>query len=225
MAGEVFCRLVFSKFFVFIFGKGSVLTITCLAVERWFSLIKPWEYKANFNRHKTYRYFVFIWVTSLVTQIYKLFYVRFSKYNCFFIPLSTILMDKRIETALIVAYVSLTFFCPTFLTWAAFIHIYFRISKSNALKESRGRRGRRVLLRMCAITSIMLTVCWFPTEVCYIINQYGFPILDFGTPFREFTVSLALANSFMNPWIYVVSNKRYRRILLTFLRAVCIFST
>ena len=66
---------------------------------------------------------------------------------------------------------------------------------------------------MCAITSLVLTVCWFPTEVCYIINQYGFSVFNFGTPFLEFTVLLALANSFANPWIYAVSYRRYRDIL------------
>ena len=219
LPGEIFCRLVYSKFFIFTFGKGSVLTITCLAVERWFFLMKPSKYKANFNRRKIYKYLAFIWLTSMVTQGYKLFYVRYSKRTCSFIPLSTILLNKHIETTVITAYVTITFFCPTLVTWVAFIHIYFRISKYTTLKENRGRRGRRALLRMCAITSLVLTVCWFPTEVCYIINQYGFPVLNFGTPFREFTVLLALANSFVNPWIYAVSNRRYRHILTLFFRS------
>lgn len=219
LPGKIFCRLVYSKFFIFTFGKGSVLTITCLAVERWFFLMKPSKYKANFNRRKIYKYLAFIWLTSMVTQGYKLFYVRYSKRTCSFIPLSTSLLNKHIETAVITAYVSITFFCPTLVTWVAFIHIYFRISKYTTLKENRGRRGRRALLRMCAITSLVLTVCWFPTEVCYIINQYGFPVLNFGTPFREFTVLLALANSFVNPWIYALSNRRYRHILTLFFRS------
>ena len=173
--------------------------------------MKPSKYKANFNRHKIYKYLAFIWLTSMVTQGY----VRYSKCTCSFIPLSTILLNKHIETTVITAYVSITFFFPTLVTWVAFIHIYFRVSKYTTLKENRGRRGRRALLRMCAITSLVLAVCCFPTEVCYIINQYGYPVLNFGTSFREFTVLLALSNSFVNPqaWIYPVSNRRYRHIL------------
>ena len=122
---------------------------------------------------------------------------------------------------MITAYVSITFFFPTLVTWVAFIHIYFRVSKYTTLKENRRRRGRRALLRMCAITSLLLAVCWFPTEVCYIINQYGFPALNFGTPFREFMVLLALSNSFVNPqaWIYPVSNRLYRHMLTLFFRS------
>lgn len=218
VAGEIFCRVIFSKFFIFTFGKGSVLTIMCLAVERWLALTKPWKYQTNFSGRKLYKYIAFIWLTSMIAQSYKFFYVKFSRRSCTFIPLPVV--HKTVETAVITAYVSITFFFPTTITWAAFLHIYAKINKSKALKVNQGKREKRVLLRMCAITSLILTVCWFPTEVSYIINQYGFPILNFGTPFREFTVSLALANSFINPWIYVVTNRRYRHILMVFFHSV-----
>lgn len=216
VAGEIFCRVIFSKFFIFTFGKGSVLTITCLAVERWFALVKPCKHQATFSRRKIFKYLAFIWLTSMVAQSYKFFYVRFSRRSCCFIHLPT--LDRRMETAVIAAYVSITFFLPTIITWVAFLHIYLKTSKSITLRENRGKQRKRVLLRMAAITSLLLTVCWFPTEASYVINQYGFPILDFGTPFRDFTVSLALANSFVNPWIYVVTNRKYRHILMMFFR-------
>lgn len=213
IAGEIFCRVIFSKFFIFIFGKGSVLTIACLAVERWFVLIKPWSYQKTFSDRKLYKYIGFIWLSCVCLQSYKLFYVRYFQNSCSFIPLP---FEKSKETAVIIVYVSFTYFLPTLITWAAFLHIFVEINKSSALRVNRGKIEKRMLLRMCAITSMMLTVCWFPTEVCYVINQYGFPILNFGTPFREFTVALALANSFVNPWIYVVSNRKYRRVLMDF---------
>ena len=215
VAGEIFCRVIFSKFFIFTFGKGSVLTITCLAVERWFALIKPWNYQAIFSRRNLYKYFASIWMTCIVAQSYKFFYVRFFQRSCFFIPLPA--LARSMEIAVITAYVSITFFLPTVITWTAFLHIYVKINESKSLRRN---RSKRLLLRMCAIASVMLTVCWFPTEVSYVINQYGFPILNFGTPFREFTVSLALANSFVNPWIYVISNRKYRYILMVFCRLI-----
>ena len=210
MAGEVFCRLIFSKFFIFTFGKGSVLTIACLAVERLFALTQRWKYQATFSRRNVYKYMAFIWLTCMIAQSYKFFYVRHSHHSCLFIPFP---LEREMEITVIATYVSVTFFFPTVITWAAFLYTYIKVKKSKALKVNRGRREKHLLLRMCAISSLMLTVCWFPTEVSYIINQYGFSILNFGTPFREFTVSLALTNSFLNPWIYVVSNRKYRHIL------------
>lgn len=213
IAGEIFCRAIFSKFFIFTFGKGSVLTITCLAVERWFVLVKPLHYQETFSRRKLFKYIGCIWFSCAFLQSYKLFYVRYFQRSCYFIPLP---LGKSQETAVIFIYVSLTFFLPTVITWVAFLHIFVTVKKSNALRENRGKTEKRLILRMCAIMSLMLTVCWFPTEVCYLINQYGFPILNFGTPFREFTVALALANSIVNPWIYVASNRKYRRVLMGF---------
>lgn len=214
MAGEMFCRLIFSKFFIFTFGKGSVLTIACLAVERWFFLIRPWNYQTTFSQWKLYKCIGFIWLSCMCLQSYKLFYVRYFQHSCSFIPLP---FEKSKEAAVVIVYVSFTYFLPTAITWAAFLHIFVRINKLSALRVNRGKLEKRLLLRMCAITSATLTVCWFPTEVSYILNQYGFPILNFGTPFRDFTVALALANSFANPWIYVLSNRKYRRILMEFM--------
>ena len=212
IAGDIFCRLIFSKFFIFTFGKVSVLTITCLAVERWFALTRRWKYQASFSRRNLYRYITFIWMVSMLAQSYKLFYVRFSHRSCFFIPLSS--LNRNVEIAVVIIYVSVTFFVPTIITWAAFFHTYVKLYKSQALKENRGRKEKHLLLKMCAIASLMLTLCWFPTEVCYVINQFGFPVLNFGTPFREFTVALALANSIVNPWIYVVLDKKYRCLIM-----------
>lgn len=140
--------------------------------------------------------------------------MRYFQHSCYFISLP---LEKSMETAVIILYVSFTYFLPTLITWAAFLHIFVRINKLSALQQNRGKIEKRLLLRMCAITSAMLTVCWFPTEVSYVLNQYGFPILNFGTPFRDFTVALALANSFVNPWIYVLSSRKYRRVLVEFI--------
>lgn len=215
IAGEIFCRVIFSKFFIFIFGKGSVLTIACLAVERWFYLIKPWNYQATFSQRKLYKSIIFIWLSCIGLQCYKLFYVRYFRHSCFFIPLP---FEKNKETAIIIVYVSFTYFLPTAVTWAAFLHIFVKINKLSALRVNhKGKREKRLLLRMCAITSALLTVCWFPTEASYVLNQYGFPLLNFGTPFRDFTVALALANSFVNPWIYALSNRKYRQVLMEFM--------
>ena len=214
MAGEIFCRLIFSKFFIFTFGKGSVLTIACLAVERWFFLIRPWKYQTTFSQRKLCKCIGLIWLSCIVLQSYKLFYVKYFRHSCYFIPLP---FEKSKEAAVVIVYVSFTYFLPTAITWAAFLHIFVKINKLSALRVNRGKIEKRLLLRMCAITSATLTVCWFPTEVSYVLNQYGFPILNFGTPFRDFTVALALANSFVNPWIYVLSNRKYRRVLMKFI--------
>lgn len=44
MVGEIFCCVLFFKFFIFIFGKGFVFIIVCFVVEWWFVLIKFWNY-------------------------------------------------------------------------------------------------------------------------------------------------------------------------------------
>ena len=44
LAGQLFCRVIYRGFFVWLFSKFSVLLVTCMAIERWFAIAKPTRY-------------------------------------------------------------------------------------------------------------------------------------------------------------------------------------
>ena len=68
LGGELFCRLISTQYFVFIFGKVSVLTIVALALERWYAVVKPISYKLRFMRKRIYIYILVIWLLSAITN-------------------------------------------------------------------------------------------------------------------------------------------------------------
>ena len=77
--GYLFCYLLDNTFIAFMLGKASILIVMLLAIERWFSVTKPFIYKLYFTRKKLLKYISFILVLSAVLVIHKIFEARFLK--------------------------------------------------------------------------------------------------------------------------------------------------
>ena len=106
------------------------------------------------------------------------------------------------------------FLLPSMITWVSFIHIWYRIKSSPSLIGSteRAQVKERLLLRMCAVTATVLTVCWLPTHLCYVFRTFNVGRGGYG---RIISMIFSMSNSIVNPWIYFLSNKDYRKAFLS----------
>ena len=215
-AGYIFCYLVANRFFVFFLSKASILTVTLLALERWFSVIRPFRYKVFFAKKKSLVYVLCIFILSTVLQSYKFFRVKFEDNRCVFVL-------KPGRQVFVLCDVIGTFLLPSMIIWASFIHIWYRIKSSPSLigRTEQAQVQERLLLRMCAITATVLTVCWFPSHLFYVLRSFHVSRGRFET---SISFMLAMSNSIVNPWIYFLSNKEYRRALLS-IHCICKKST
>ncbi|XP_078353148.1 allatostatin-A receptor-like [Oculina patagonica] len=211
MLGVVFCKIIGSQYFVFLLGKVSVLTVTSLALERWYSVVKPVKYKLTFKRRRVFTYLAIIWLICLLSHVAMPFGMTLNQDNLRCIWIS---VDYPIEFV-IITYTVVTFFIPTVVMWVTYLHI------SLSLKSFPGRHNKRVtltrfkLLRMCIIVALLLTVCWFPNQLYYALSSYELVKLE--TPFHHFTIVLSMFNSCTNPMIYCYTNQEYRRGFLSIL--------
>ena len=76
-------------------------------------------------------------------------------------------------------------------------------------------RTRIKLLRMCIIVALLLTICWFPNQLYFVLASYDLVRLE--SPFHHFTVVLAMFNSCTNPVIDCSTNREYRKGFLMLL--------
>lgn len=211
MLGVVFCKIIGSQYFVFLLGKVSVLSVTSLALERWYSVVKPVKYKLTFKRRRVFIYLAIIWLICLLSHVSMPFGMTLNEDNLRCIWIS---VDYPRELVIIM-YTVVTFFIPTVVMWVTYLHI------SLSLKSFPGRHNKRVtltrfkLLRMCIIVALLLTVCWFPNQLYYALSSYELVKLE--TPFHHFTIVLAMFNSCTNPIIYCYTNQEYRRGFISIL--------
>lgn len=217
LGGELFCRLISTQYFVFVFGKVSVLTIVALALERWYSVVRPITYKLNFTKKRIYLYIALIWLLSAITNGSKPIKAKLneSSLRCAW---SNISYPKEI---FIPSYTTMTFFIPTTITWLSFLHVASILRKSPAHRQSiRFRNTRRKLTRMCALVGLLLTLCWLPNQVFYTLS--AFDITKAETPLHHFTIVLAMFNSCVNPWICCMTNRDYKMAVRRLLCTECV---
>ena len=213
--GYLFCFLLNNTFVAFFLGKASILIALLLALERWFSVIRPFAYKIYFTRKKLLKYIVYIFLFSAVILIHKFFEAGFKNNKCVHVPS---ISGKKGQQAFVLSYVIGSFLIPSLLTWASFLHIWYRAKTSQSLLgiSEQARAHQKLLLRMCVVTAAVMTVCWLPSQTIYVLNKFGFKL------YREVKISLifAMLYSCLNPWIYFVSNRPNRNEFLSFL-SIC----
>ena len=204
LGGEIFCHLISTQYFIFILGKVSVLTIVALALERWYSIIKPISYKMNFSRKRIYIYTTVIWLLSALSNVAKPIKGRLDRWKlkCFW--------DHTAypEEIFIPIYTTLTFYVPTLVTWLSFIHVAGVLRKSLADQNQSFCLTRKKLTRMCALVSLLLTMCWLPNQIFYTLS--GFNIVRAETPLHYFTIVLGMFNSCVNPCVCYYTNRDYK---------------
>lgn len=214
LAGTIYCRFIGSTYILFIFGKASNLTIMFLAIDRWYSIIKPIMYKVNFSKKRLYCYIALIWFVSCLTQLNELFITFVNKDGL--CDWKTPVYGPEVERILILSHVSLTFYIPSIITWCSFAHIVVHMCRPAFRRSHNNIKATHRLLRMCALAALFLSICWLPTETFYILYKFKF----YQLPLNSSLVLgvLAMFNSCLNPWIYCLSNKEYRR---EFMKLLC----
>ena len=208
--GQLFCRMIFSQYLVFTLGIVSVYTVASMAVDRWLAVARPTKYKTTLTKPRVNICVLCIWVISVVLNTPHLFEMKAvigpdNKHKCSWVVLT------EGTTRKVVAILEFfgKFFLPLLTASLTMVSLHNRVKTSPALFQSnRGRAGLR-LLRMCMITTLVLGVCWFPNQLYYLLFKYDITQLD--TPMHHFTVVLCMFNSCINPIIYCISNKTYRR--------------
>ena len=213
LSGEIFCRVFGGRYALFTMGKVSILKVTCLAIERWFSVFQPMRYKRYFTRKRLFLHILAIWVCTCLLQINKFFEWKLWGNKCSHVNPPYGETGTRI---IIIINSLIGFYIPCLISWASFAHIalLFKTSPMAMCYGERQREQQKALLRMCAVTSVTLTLCWLPAQTVYVLSSFG--ITSIGSTLHRTGGILAMFNSCVNPLIYWVTNKEYRDSLCEF---------
>ncbi|XP_022793318.1 allatostatin-A receptor-like [Stylophora pistillata] len=208
--GQIFCRVIYSQYLVFTMGIVSVYTVACMAMDRWLAVARPTKYKTILTKPRVNICVLCIWMLSVLLNTPHLMEMTVttgsdSKEQCSWIVLTE---GTTRRVVAILEFVG-KFFLPLLAAAVTMVSIYNHIKSSPALfQTNRGKAGLR-LLRMCMLTAVILGVCWFPNQLYYLLFKYDITQLD--TPLHHFTVVMCMFNSCVNPLIYCISNRMYRR--------------
>lgn len=208
LRGEIFCRLLANRYILFALGKVSILLVACLAIERWYCVLRPFKYRHHFKRRRTILYVAITFMITCILSMNKLFETSLHGSKCVTDKAPYGIDGTRV---FVIAYSFVAFYFPCLVTWLTFAHIMRNLPSSpgESAESVNKRRRQRLLLRMCAVTAAALTVCGFPSQTNYILSSFG--ITEVKSPLHKMFNVLVFFNSCMNPMIYCLTNKDYRK--------------
>lgn len=184
-------------FFDFVSGMASIFTLASISLERLFAM--GWPLRHRITSPLTYAVFVTVpWVLALVVSSLPLFDM--------FRLLPNLFMFKVILA-------SCSF--PIVVTIIAYITLWFKVRTSDDVSgHGRSREKDKRLAITLVIASIIFPFTWLPyTIVLSIINlciKCVFSDVKLFTSLSMVSLFMHLANSFVNPLVYVLRIPEFR---------------
>ncbi|XP_071491438.1 galanin receptor 2a-like [Diadema antillarum] len=219
VGGEMLCRLLLSKFPLWTSFVASVLNLTAVTLERYFSIVHPLHYDAIFTAKKAGVMIFTVWVAGIVMNSYML-YIFFNDNGVCTISWP----NTEYQT-----FVGVANFCVIYVIPIAVMGISYWLIMANLSASARrlkqatreGKSGpmsmellsaRKKVVKMLAIVVVTFAICWAPNQFVFFAYNCGWN-LDFNSWYYHLTVLVAFCNSCMNPFIYAFKSKQYRKAL------------
>ena len=218
---DMFCRLIWNRMFLFQLVVFSAYICLALTTERWYAVIKPLRYNEAFSTKKTLIYIFFAWLWSLIlcgTSIFEVDYVPSNPPNrrC---QWKIIWGGNTARAAVGIVQVLLKMVFPSLAMLLLFVHMVYRTSRSAVASEESKAKMRGKMTRMVGAACAMLIICFAPNQINYSLALAGKTRLD--SKLHHILSLLVFVNSCINPFIYGLSNKNYRKGYEKILLSMC----
>ncbi|XP_022081074.1 histamine H2 receptor-like [Acanthaster planci] len=225
--GDLKCRLYSSKFPLWTTAQVSICSLVTVNLERYIAIVHPIKYKNIYTPRNTAIMIGTCWAVGIITNSYTFYVYGNDEYGrCSFFGWPT----KGFQVVL-----GLWNFTSYYLAPFAFMVLtQWKVIKTlkvqaRTLKEKRERKVSTVrksdnckmwqvyaaqeLEKTLLIVSVTYAICWAPNQFIFVVfNLSPDPsIVDFGSVYYHITVILAVANSCLNPIIYTMKNRPFRR--------------
>ncbi|XP_054756946.2 allatostatin-A receptor-like [Lytechinus pictus] len=219
--GELYCRILYTSFFMWLSVSVSIFTLTTISIERFVAVLFPIKFNRILRKHHVVLAILLIWLAAIVADS--------------FIPLSisvdpntqSCIYSYSSELAAEVAGVTsflLHFLFPSLImlgTQAITAHALYRqalfFGKGGVESGARSTSSYRLLkaknrvIKLLLIVIIIFIVCWGPNSIGYFLFNVG--VIDYtylyGDLNRILTL-LAFCNSCANPFIYTIQYPQFR---------------
>ena len=218
--GEIYCRTIWSRVFLFQLVFFSIYITLLLTVERWVAIVKPTRYNLIFKGKRLMGYVFFCWLWSFGLTGTSLFDVGFEpssspndigKFN--FISSGSIF-----RTSLSVFIIIMKLFFPCLSMIGLYVHMIVKTNNSPVASAESKAKLRGKMTRMIGIMTCILLICYSPNQIFFIFATAGKAKID--STLHHFTAILNFITICVNPFIYGLSNpnygRRYKRVFISF---------
>ncbi|XP_066502816.1 pyroglutamylated RF-amide peptide receptor [Hoplias malabaricus] len=233
LAGDFLCKLV--PFLQVTAIATSILTMTCIAVERFQGILYPLHVRNKYVLHSSIRMLVAVWLVALgiaapmwfVQKVEVKYDFLFDIHHTCCLEVWPNLWQRRGYTTCL----SVLVFLAPMLTmgflygkimrelWGKHrVHeAMFQTLPGSEINKITRRKKRAV--RMMATVVLLFGACWTPFHLVSLLLDYGKLDLDLDSEFLLLSLVqiLGFSNSVCNPLVYAALNTNFKKDLLALL--------
>ena len=219
--GYYMCQ--FNGFLLYYWGGISVPTLALTAVNRYFRVVKTQIYRNYFTIKSSLIMVLAVWVLTLFDGFLSTFVGPvIYKYDPRFFFCAGTFASKKHERAIGVSLHLIHVFIPLITIVFCYVNVFRSVRRHNAtVKPSlRAEQFQQVTVNAweMRVTKLLFFVvlgfflCWIPVIIIGILSHSSAVVLPDFT--YELYTFLAFASTVINPFIYGVANREFRREFL-----------
>ncbi|XP_076854718.1 pyroglutamylated RF-amide peptide receptor [Brachyhypopomus gauderio] len=238
LAGVLVCKTVpFVQTTAIVTG---ILSMACVAVERYQGIMHPLRVKRHCTPRRAYRTLGVVWVVSVLVGSPMLFVQQLEvKYDflyehhhvCCQELWGSVVHRKIYTTFIMVALFLLPLAVMLFLYTRISVELWIRkrvgdssmLSSMNHREINKISRKKKRAVKMMITIVLLFTVCWAPFHTVHMLFEYN----DLEGKFDEVTLNMIIAvvqaigfsNSFNNPIVYAFMNENFKKSCVSALSA------
>ncbi|XP_033637924.1 substance-K receptor-like [Asterias rubens] len=220
LGGNLLCRLWISDFFLWSFFTSSTLNLVSVTFERYVAIVFPFQHGVIYGTVPVRILIAGVWIIGMASSFYDIAFYAVIYGSCHSVSVPG-------SQAIGVMIFLLQYFLPVCAMLFAYVHIMV-VLKRKAVSvgpqpvtvssvshpvdtmERSLLRARRNTLKTLVIVFATYVGCWSMNAVVFFMFNFGYP-LDFNGAVYIVSVALVASNSCLNPFIYAVKYRQFRR--------------
>lgn len=168
--GPLYCKMLWSRWFLFALGAVSVYTCLFLTIERWTAICRPFKYRTRFASKYLIGFVVLIWFFGLGTSYIGALEFHFVPTNsnrttpsCKHTPIA----PANLIGLVAIMSVSAKFVIPSVIILILYTMAILKIRENDRRLQGQSTRNEALksVTKMAAIASAVLVLCWLPNQV------------------------------------------------------------
>ena len=221
--GYIFCAFLYWDTILFCVFAASTYNLVAISIERYIAVLYPFLYSASFTRRKAVVMGCIVWMSAPIMHItYAVTQSDYIDGDCGFrqqSPSNRALLGVLIFIWDVFIPCMIMGFCSTriCLVVVSQIKADHKLNSvpakgNNAIKI---RRSHNVTITFIAVVIAYVT-CWATNQISFLQSNLG-GFQHYGEPVYHFGNAMAILNSAINPFLYVICMREYRDKLKTLL--------
>ena len=206
---------LFQGFCVITFACASLNTLSVIAINRYYCVVKSNEYRTLFSTKRTLGYLVIVWLAAFCFSVPPL---MFGAEDYAFQPGKVLCVypfeiNVAYTVCLDVLFIGLPTTAISFCYWRVYQTVRQRnrvLSRNGQEKKSRRNVQEANITKTLVVVLVGFALCWLPVLVMDTIDVVTGD-LNLPRQLYLFYTFMVFLSSTINPFIYALVNKRFRK--------------